>query len=147
MNKKVLAFKKRKRLIEEHSGIIKLKKDRSKLKRNFAAKTKIALENKLEYKLGCKWIKNILKYKKENELLYVTGRQASGVLKKYPELNNPKIIKSILIASINPDLTIKKINSMLIELFNKKISEKERVSVILSMIRIIDSEHYDYLMY
>lgn len=131
---------------QNHPAALKIKADRNKLKRNVASQQPIARENKLEYKEGCVLIKKILEYKQKNKLIYFTGKQAGEIFKKHPELNTPSGVKNILIASVNPELNITKINSIVSELFSKKLSESERKSVILTMIRSIKIENYDYLL-
>jgi len=140
-------LRKRKKAVEEHPGVEKIKSDRAKLRRLIIAKQPLAKENKQEYKVGCEWIKRILKYKQENKRSYFTGNQAAEIFKKYPELNTPNSIKSILIASVNPDLTITKVNSLVSEIFSKSMPEKERKSIILTMVRNIKAENYDYLLH
>jgi hypothetical protein len=146
MKRKIIDLRSRQKSAEEHSGVLKLKKERSILKKAIASQKPLAMEYKSEYKQGCLWIKKILEYKQKNKLIYFTGKQAVEILKKYPKLDSPEVIKNILIASINPNLNITKINSMVSKIYNKNISEKERKDIIFTMIRSIKIENYDYLL-
>lgn len=146
MLKKVRELRVRKKAVEEHEGVRNLKKQRLVVDRSIAEKTPIALKFKKEYREGCMWIKNILEFKSKNKLLYFTGRQAGEIFKKHPSLDSPNAVRSILIASVNPNLTIQKIDSIVTELFSNKLAQKERREVIITMIRSIKIENYEYLL-
>jgi hypothetical protein len=146
LKKTLLEYRIRKKKAENHKGLTDARKKKFSLQKEFAKDQKLAKENPKEYKAGCIWIKKIIKYKKENKLIYFVGKQAEGVFKKYPELNSKEVVKSILVASINPKLDISQINKMVESLFSKSVSEKERKSIILDMIRSIKIENYEYLL-
>jgi hypothetical protein len=146
LKKTIIELRNRRKKIENHKGLIDAKKRKLKLRKEVAKDQKLAKENPKEYKAGCIWIKKIIKYKKENKLIYFVGKQSDGIFKKYPELNSKEVVKSILIASVNPKLDISQINKMVESLFSKSLSQKERKSIILDMIRSIKIENYEYLL-
>ncbi|MDD4050049.1 MAG: hypothetical protein PHX47_03515 [Candidatus ainarchaeum sp.] len=146
MKRKIKDLRNKKNTAENHSGVLRIKSERFKIERNLASQKPLAMEYKSEYKQGCLFIKKILDYKQKNKLIFFTGKQAGEILKKYPKLDSPEAIKSILIASSNPNLNIKKINSIVSEIYSKKISEKERKDIIFTMIRSIKIENYEYLL-
>lgn len=70
IKKSISELTKKRKNLQEHPGIKRFKLERKKRDREFAKKQPIALENKKEYLEGCRWIKKVLKYKKENKLIY-----------------------------------------------------------------------------
>ena len=147
MNIKIADLRKRTNAAKEHRGTIKHKTKRFIEIKKIADNTTIAKENKTDYKYGCNWIKKILKFKKEHKFIYMTGKQAPLIFKKFSNLNRPEAIRRILIATVNPELTIEKIDSMVKELFNKDFPKKDKRTILLSMIRDITHDHYEYLLY
>ena len=129
--------------IIHHKGIIKVEKIRiyNKLKESPVAK-----EHPTEFIKGSECIKQILLYKQNNQLLYTTGKLALYVLKKFPELNTPEVVKSILIATGNPKLEINDINNMVSEMFDAAVSENARKGILFSLIRSINKNNYGYLV-
>ena len=146
MKKKIAFLKKKKKSVIEHEGIKKVKLKRITEKKELAKNQPLAQENKKEYALGCALIVDILKYKQKNPLIYFTGKQADAILKKYPKINTPEGVKSILVASVNPNLTTSKVNSMVSRMFSSNFPENERKKIIVSMIRNIKAENYNYLL-
>lgn len=145
-SRKTYLLRKKKEALENHAGVKNSISERLKLARVVAANQSLAKSNPKFYKEGCLWIKNILKFKKENNLLYFVGKQAETIFIKYPKIDSPEAIKSILIASVNPNLTTKKIDSIISNLYSKNISKKARKEVIITIIRSISLENYKYLL-
>lgn len=146
MKKQIKILKEKTKKATEHSGITKLKLTRDNVKRKLAENQTFVLRNKEEYEKGCLLIKKILEYKQKNRLIYLTGKQAEAIFKRFPELNTPNGVKSILVASLNSNLNTLKINSMVSEIFNKEIPERKRKEIIFTMIRSIKHENYKYLL-
>jgi len=143
MRKLVDDLRDKKDKIMHHKGIIKLEKIRiyDKLKESGIAK-----EHPTEFIKGSEFIKQILIYKQNNALRYSTGKLAAYVFKKFPELNTPEVVKSILIATGNPKLGINDINKLVSDMFDPKVSESTRKGVIFSLIRSINKKNYGYLI-
>jgi hypothetical protein len=146
MKKQINILKRKQKEVVEHKGIKQLESKRLILKKATAESQTFVLRNKKEYLIGCQLIKNILKYKTENRLIYFTGKQAEQILKKYPEINTPTGVKSLLVASLNPNLTTLKINSLVLEIFSKEMPLKDRKQIIYTMIRSIKPENYKHLL-
>jgi len=143
MRKLVKELRDKSNEIIHHKGIIKLEKIRiyNKLKESPVAK-----EHPTEFIKGSECIKQILLCKQNNQLLYTTGKLAPYVLKKFPELNTPEVVRSILIATGNPKLEINDINNIVSEIFDTAVSENARKGIIFSLIRSINKKNYGYLV-
>ncbi len=146
MKKQINILKRKQKAVVEHEGVKKLESKRLILKKAAAENQTFVLKNKKEYNIGCKLIKNILEYKSKNRLIYLTGMQAEQILNKYPEINTPTGVKSLLVASLNPNLTTFKINSLVSEIFSKEMPLKDRKQIIYTMIRSIKPENYKHLL-
>ncbi|MEI8363998.1 MAG: hypothetical protein WCF78_00895 [archaeon] len=143
MRKLVQELRDKKDKIIHHKGIIKIEKIRiyNKLK-----ESPIAKEHPTEFIKGSECIKQILLYKQNNQLLYTTGKLAPYVLKKFPELNTPEVVRSILIATGNPKLELNDINNIVSEMFDTTVSEDARKGILFSLIRSINKKNYGYLV-
>jgi hypothetical protein len=146
MKRELSILRNKQKKVVRHKGIEQLESKRFKLNLAAAENQAFVLKNKKEYNIGCKLIKNILEYKSKNRLIYLTGMQAEQILKKYPEINTPIGVKSLLVASLNPKLTTSKINSLVSEIFSKEMPLKDRKQIIYTMIRSIKPENYKHLL-
>jgi len=142
MHSLIKELRRKKEEIIDHQGIKKVKNARIL---NQLKELPISKLYPIEFNIGSDYIKKILIYKQENPLLFTVGKLAPSILKKYPMLRNPEVIKSILIASGNPKLKINDINKLVEDIFfegdQKKIDKN-----ILIFIRNINKKNYGYLL-
>jgi len=133
-------LREKKESIIHHPGIIKIENER---KYNALKNSVIAKAHPTEFTAGSDYIRKILKFKQLNPILFTVGKLAPQIIKEYPELRKPETIKSIMIATGNPNLSIEKIDLLVNEMF---ADPKQVDANVISFIRLINKKNYGYLL-